>query len=223
MQNEVEEKSCYEVCKILQQNQHTDLCNYPHFCSGGCRIACEENEDDFTGNEILERFEVFRRQGCQISWEIATEIRRNVAFILAGQDYGNMWHLIAGNLTVSEFDLDAALGTIYPKLVIIAVDERQVLDSLMVNLPRYMECQEEVSSSLAIETDLLVVIILSVIVVVLFFILIVVVFCLKPKRSSQSGTENLDRLVAAKQRRHELEKVSLVLPSKLSSVKGTIV
>ena len=37
-----EQTQCYDVCKIVQQNPMTDLCRYPHLCSGGCKVRRSE-------------------------------------------------------------------------------------------------------------------------------------------------------------------------------------
>ena len=174
---------CYEACKILQQNPSSDLCQFPQLCGEGCTAACQ---DDLQPGEVDQaKFEYFYRHSCQLTWRIKIQTMRNVVFIVAGQDQGGMWHLVAGNVTRSKLVMTASFGTKYPTVAVMAVDSETVLDTLVVNIPLYQECGEEERNAVTvIDDDLISVIILSVVVVTLFIILLAILCC---KRSPQDG------------------------------------
>jgi hypothetical protein len=32
---------CFQICQLTQENPKPDICRYPKFCTGGCKVACE--------------------------------------------------------------------------------------------------------------------------------------------------------------------------------------
>ena len=172
------------------------------------------------------RFDSFHRIPCQLTWRIRTLTNKNVVFIVTGQDQGGMWHFVAGNLTSSKLELEPGFGAKYPTLAVIAVDSENVLDILRVNLPRYEECVREEDTVVdVLGDDLIIVIILSVVVVALFIILLTIICCNKSEAhmGRKSNTENLDRIIATKQRQ-EVERFSAIKSSKLTPIlEGIIV
>ena len=168
------------------------------------------------------RFDSFQRIPCQLTWRIRTLTNKNVVFIVTGQDQEGMWHFVAGNLTSSKLELAPGFGAKYPTLAVIAVDSvsENVLDILRVNLPRYEECVREEDTVVdVLGDDLIIVIILSVVVVALFIILLTILCCNKSvaHMGRKSNTENLDRIIATKQRQ-EVERFSNIKSTKLTPI-----
>ena len=171
-----EQTQCYKKCK-MNQEQHPMA-------------------DLYVEDQV--RFEYFYRESCQLTWSIRTQNNENVVFIIAGQDQGGMWHLVAGNMTSSKLDMAPSFGAKYPILAVIAVNSHVVLDTLMVNLPSFQECFEEekpVMTTTVLGNDLIIVIILALVVLLLFIILLAIVCCktAKPDETRINQSKNSER------------------------------
>ena len=89
-ENSEERALCFQICKLVQEKPETDICKFPKFCTGGCKIACEKQN----GNIPVHKFDSFSASKCEISWTMESEMKQNVVFVVAGLDLGGMWHLV---------------------------------------------------------------------------------------------------------------------------------
>ena len=37
---------CFQICQLTQENPKPDICKYPKFCTGGCKVACENEAEN---------------------------------------------------------------------------------------------------------------------------------------------------------------------------------
>ena len=49
-ENSEDSTLCFQICKLAQENPETDICKFPKFCTGGCKIACEEQNGNIPVN-----------------------------------------------------------------------------------------------------------------------------------------------------------------------------
>ena len=91
--------ACLEICKLTLENPKPDICKFPKFCTGVCKIACEEVAE----NESKTKFEHFSVSQCGLSWRMSqgAETKQNVVFVLAGEDQGGMWNIMLSSLVTS--------------------------------------------------------------------------------------------------------------------------
>jgi hypothetical protein len=54
---------CFKICNLAQESPETDICKFPRFCTGGCKIACEKQ----TENISVLKFVSFSASKCEIS------------------------------------------------------------------------------------------------------------------------------------------------------------
>ena len=136
--NEDDRSQCFVICKILQENPQTNLCGMSEVCLGGCKIACDDRnkfamETKFL-NVVLEE--------CQLSWEVEGD-SKNVAFLVAGKDQGNMWNLIFNKLSINEVYLTPQMGAKFVKIQVFVINGKKFDDKISLDLSQNI-CFEEV-------------------------------------------------------------------------------
>jgi hypothetical protein len=128
--NSEERTLCFQICKLVEENPETDICKFPKFCTGGCKIACEEHN----GNIPVPKFESFSASKCEVSWSMDSETKQNVVFVVAGLDLGGMWHLVFDDLLMNRLTLSSHSMTKYNMLEVIAVGEGGEVDKVDISL-----------------------------------------------------------------------------------------
>ena len=130
---DIKEKSiCFNICKLTQETHMPDICKFPQFCTGACKVACQNVAE----NEEKQTFESFSVSQCGLSWRIGSETKQNVVFVLAGEDQGGMWNIIFSSLVTSRIGWGHNFVSKYVKLNILAVGAGNILDELEIVLPR---------------------------------------------------------------------------------------
>ena len=86
---------CFEICQLKQENPDTDICKFPKMCTGGCRTACEEDSEE----QVTSKFMQYSISRCSFRWKMKTI--KDVVFVAAGLDEGNMWHFLKTTSTNS--------------------------------------------------------------------------------------------------------------------------
>ena len=136
--NEEDREQCFVICKIIQETPETDLCELSEICLGGCRIACgEQNRPNMETrflNVVLDK--------CKLSWEVEGD-RKKVAFLVAGEDQGNMWNLVFNKLTSNKVHLTPQMAAKFVKIQIFAINEMEVSDKISISLVKN-NCFEKV-------------------------------------------------------------------------------
>ena len=125
-----EAKTCLDICKLVQVDPETDICKFPKFCTGACKIACGQQSQAQTPPS----FSSYAASQCEVVWEVEKPMGQNVVFVVAGLDKGGMWHLVYDDLVVSRLALSSNSGTKYNKLQIIAVGENGGLDKIDISM-----------------------------------------------------------------------------------------
>ena len=44
-------EDCLDVCSLVSQNPQTSICQFPRFCTGGCRAACDTERPEEEASE----------------------------------------------------------------------------------------------------------------------------------------------------------------------------
>ena len=107
-------------------------------CLGGCKIACDDRnkfamETKFL-NVVLDE--------CKVSWEVEGD-GKNIAFLIAGKDQGNMWNLIFNKISVNEVYLTPQMGAKFVKIQVFVINGKKFDDKISLDLSQNI-CFEEV-------------------------------------------------------------------------------
>ena len=140
---------CFIICKIIQENPETDVCSLAEVCLGGCKVACGERDED----EMKTKFMSVALDGCKLSWAVEGD-RTDVAFLVAGEDQGNMWNLVHNKLTSSEVYLTAQMAAKFVNIQIFVINGLQVTDTISLDISQNM-CFENVPQpkEISIQTE----------------------------------------------------------------------
>ena len=110
-------------------------------CLGGCKIACgDQNRPNKFAQET--KFLNVVLDECKLSWEVEGD-NKNVAFLLAGEDQGNMWNLVYNKLTANEVQLTPQMAVKFVNIQVFAISEMKVTDKISMNLSKN-RCFEKV-------------------------------------------------------------------------------
>jgi hypothetical protein len=123
---------CFQICQLTQENPKADIYRYPKFCTGGCRVACENDAE----NQEKSKFNYYSLSQCSLSWSVEPE-KQNVFFLLAGEDLGGMVNIIYSSLVTTRLSWGTNFVTKYAKLSILAVGVDGIQDKLEIALPRH--------------------------------------------------------------------------------------
>ena len=116
-ENSEERTLCFQICKLVKENPETDIRKFPK-----------------NGHIPVPKFESFSASKCEISWTMDSEMKHNVVFVVAGLDFGGMWHLVFDELLMHRLTLSSHRVTKYTLLEVIAVGEGGEVDKVNISL-----------------------------------------------------------------------------------------
>ena len=175
-------QDCLQICSLALEDPQTSICNYPRFCTGGCRAACQSERRQ----EV--RLAGVSQEECLLSWRMEDKenqenLHHNVVFIVAGLDQGGMVSLVSEQQQESSLHLGPEMVSKYLELTVLAVDSEGLLDMETVLLQQTDNCPQHRSQSLSpsfIQENLTHLVLVMVIVIILLsFIIIKTVKSLK--------------------------------------------
>ena len=121
-----------EVCPEVVSSSSPYLCNLTQLCRGGCRTACTTEEQSVSLTSLY-------LTTCSLTWT-STSMITSPMFLVAGQDKGGMWHLVA---TVTSHSLPRHTIASYTKVRILLISSNGVMDSKEVTVEEEDEdCKE---------------------------------------------------------------------------------
>ena len=129
-----ERMKCMEVCPLVVSSSSPYLCNLTQLCRGGCRTACTTEEQSVSLTSLY-------LTTCSLTWTSTSMITSvSPMFLVAGQDKGGMWHLVA---TVTSHSLPRHTIASYTKVRILLISSNGVMDRSEVTVEEEDEdCKE---------------------------------------------------------------------------------
>ena len=123
---------CREVCSLLLSSPTSPLCTLIHLCGAGCRSACFPPPPQPVSLSP-------HLSPCSLSWLLSSPLPTLV--LLAGQDHGDKWHLVASSNTST---FPRALLRSYSRVSMFAVGASGVVARAGVDLSQEGEdCVQE--------------------------------------------------------------------------------
>ena len=128
-------EDCLDVCSLVSQNPQTSICQFPRFCTGGCRAACDTERPE----EEAARLSSVSQDECQLSWHIQSP-HSKVVFVVAGLDQGGKLSLVSSLEEETRLELSTADTSKYVELTVLAVDRRGLTHTKSVSVRPIAEC-----------------------------------------------------------------------------------
>ena len=125
-------EDCLKICSLVVEEQETELCNLPRFCTGGCRAACqsERREDSLAS---------VSQQDCLLSWSMDLS-PSNIVYVVVGLDQGGMLSIISDYQQDSRLPLTPEMINKYLEVTVIAVDGAGLLDMETISIQDIETC-----------------------------------------------------------------------------------
>ena len=134
-------QDCLGVCSVIIKNNDDSLCMFPRLCTGGCRVACQDNEvnDAMTKRKIS----VVTQTSCHLDWSLKEEgdSNGNVVFIVAGVDRAGMINIISGSILDTKMEMTPAITSKFVKMTVLAVNSNGLLDMKEVDIEPQDSCE----------------------------------------------------------------------------------
>ena len=140
-QTEAEMTQCMNICERLINKPEDNLCSLTSVCDGGCRIACDA-EDDVKKVENEPVFIEGFINKCLVSWQ-SDRGSGDVVFMITGRDQAGMWNLIRNTVEDSSIELSYRLAAKMVEIQIFAIGSHHVSDILSVDITDN-DCKEDV-------------------------------------------------------------------------------
>ena len=186
-----EVESCLALClELLEEPTSSSLCDFPQFCTGGCRAACDSSRPE-------ERRELrVSQQDCLLSWSSSSSSSSSssLVFLVAGLDQGGMFSIVSPHQVAASLPLSPAITGKYSEMTVLAVDSQGLLDMKTVQIQQVESCpQEQQAPTTAdfVETNLLHICLVVIISIILLTFLIVKI--VRTVRSRQAGKQAVEK------------------------------
>ena len=127
-------QDCLEICDLVTRNSRSSICEFPRFCTGGCRAACSTGEEGERASLTS-----LSQQDCEVSWQVQSSHR--AVYVVVGQDRTGMYSLVSGLEQGTSLRLSPALSTKYLELTVLAVDRKGLSDRKSLALQSVTECR----------------------------------------------------------------------------------
>ena len=188
-----EVESCLALClELLEEPTSSSLCDFPQFCTGGCRAACDSSRPE-------ERRELrVSQQDCLLSWSSSSS--SSLVFLVAGLDQGGMFNIVSPHQVAASLPLSPTITGKYSEMTVLAVDSQGLLDMKTVQIQQVESCpplplttQEKQTPAPAdfVETNLLHICLVVIISILLLTFLIVKI--VRTVRSRQAGKQAVEK------------------------------
>ena len=188
-----EVESCLALClEVLENPTSTSLCDFPQFCTGGCRAACDSSRTE-------ERRELWvSQQDCLLS--LSSSSSSSLVFLVAGLDQGGMFNIVSPHQVAASLPLSPATTGKYSEMTVLAVDSQGLLDMKTVQIQQVETCpplplttQEQQAPTTAdfVDTNLLHICLVVIISIILLTFLIVKI--VRTVRSRQAGKQSVKK------------------------------
>ena len=193
-----ERMKCMEVCPLVVSSSSPLLCNLPQLCRGGCRTACTTKEQSVSLTSLY-------LNTCSLTWTSTSVITSpSPMFLVAGQDKGGMWHLVA---TVTSHSLPRHNIASYTKVRVLVISSNGVVDSSDVTVEeQHEDCKKPQESNknqnfymnLIVPWRTLLFKALPVILAIIFLVLLLFLICCKKQNKDISEYGECSRTTDAK-------------------------
>ena len=130
-----EMEDCLELClEVLEDPTSRSLCDFPQFCTGGCRAACDSSRPE-------ERRELtVSQQDCLVSWQEDQSHSAPLVFVVAGLDQAGMVSIISPLQLTSSLSLSPAITGRFTEITLLAVDRQGLRDIKTLLLQEVQTC-----------------------------------------------------------------------------------
>ena len=189
-------QDCLQICSLAIEDPQTSICNYPRFCTGGCRAACQSERVENV------RLAGVSQQECLLSWRMEDKedqenLHDNVVFIVTGLDQGGMISLISDHQVDSNLHLSPEMTSKFLELTVLAVDGQGLLDMETVLVMETENCPQDRSDQLSsapsfIQENLIhLCLVIVIIIILLSFILTKIIKSLKRQPAKKQILEDV--------------------------------
>ena len=164
-----EMEDCLELClEVLEDPTSRSLCDFPQFCTGGCRAACDSSRPE-------ERRELtVSQQDCLVSWQEDQSHSAPLVFVVAGLDQAGMVSIISPLQLASSLSLSPAITGRFTEITVLAVDRQGLRDIKTVLLQEVQTCPLNTQETADFIKNNLVHICLVVILAIIFITILIV-------------------------------------------------
>ena len=135
-------QDCLDVCRIVVKNPDSSLCMFPRLCTGGCRVACQDQDTGAHVDGSERRISTIAQSRCQLSWEVNSHEDTSIVFIIAGLDHAGMISIISRSVQDSQMEISPSITSKYASVTVLAVDSQGLVDLQKVDLEHSDECQD---------------------------------------------------------------------------------
>ena len=180
-----EMEDCLELClEVLEDPASSSLCDFPQFCTGGCRAACDSSRPE-------ERRELtVSQQDCLLSWQEEQSHSAPLVFVVAGLDQGGMVSIISPLQLASSLSLSPATTGRFTEITVLAVDRQGLRDIKTILLQEVENCPLNTQETPDFIYNNLVHICLVVLITIIF-ITVLIFKIVKTIRSRQAGKSSV--------------------------------
>ena len=139
-------QDCLDICSLVSRDPRTSICQYPRFCTGGCRAACQNNV-------LEERVSLvsLSQEDCVLTWHLtsstssasstsSTSSTSPLLLVVVGRDESGMWSLLSGLEKERRLEVSPATTSKYTEITVLAVDREGLADSRSVKLTATTQC-----------------------------------------------------------------------------------
>ena len=184
-----EVESCLALClELLEEPTSSSLCDFPQFCTGGCRAACDSSRPE-------ERRELrVSQQDCLLSWSSSSSSSSSLVFLVAGLDQGGMFSIVSPHQVAASLPLSPSITGKYSEMTVLAVDSQGLLDMKTVQIQQVESCPQEQQAPAPadfVESNLLHICLVVIISILLLTFLIVKI--VRTVRSRQGGKQAVEK------------------------------
>ena len=110
-----------------------DICSLASVCSGECKNACVENDENQTQKPSA--FASVSLKNCQLSWTMETP-NRNVVFLVSGKDQAGKWNLIRNLVEDKMLMLNSLIVAKMDEIQVFAVEPQKVTDIVSLDVSK---------------------------------------------------------------------------------------
>ena len=135
-------QGCLDVCRIVVKNPDSSLCMLPRLCTGGCRVACQDQDTGAHVDGSERRISTIAQSRCQLSWEVNNHEDTIIVFIIAGLDHAGMISIISRSVQDTQMEISPSITSKYASVTVLAVDSQGLVDLQKVDLEHSDECQD---------------------------------------------------------------------------------
>ena len=128
-----ENEKCLNFCKMIIMKPDADICSLASECSGECRNACVENDENQTKKPSA--FASVSLTNCQLSWTMETQ-NRNVVFLVSGKDQAGKWNLIRNLVEDKMLMLNSLIVAKMDEIQVFAVEPQKVTDIVSLDVSK---------------------------------------------------------------------------------------